>query len=201
MLKNMLTKLRPTIKPLLDVIAKPLLSIHPNIISWICLLFPILFFLFTISGQYILALIMLFLTPLDAIDGYVAKKTGKVSQYGEFLDATLDRISDSLIIAAFAVSGIVSWEIVAPTLILNLLISYARAKSELASKATLKLEEGLIERPDRILILGLALLAQIIFPNMIISGYTPTQLIFIALLISSAFTLYQRFKLAKKVLR
>jgi archaetidylinositol phosphate synthase len=196
----MLTKLRPTIQPILEIIGKPLLGINPNIISWIALLFPILFFISLIYQQPVLAFICLLLTPLDALDGYVAKKTGKVTHYGEMLDASLDRISDSLIIAAFAAAGVVAWPLVTLNLAVNLLISYIRAKAELASKAKIKMEEGLIERPDRLIILGAALLAHILVPNLTLYDFSIPTIIFWLLAILGIFTVYQRFTLAKKLL-
>jgi len=51
------------------------------------------------------------------LDGMVARKYHKVTAYGGFLDSTMDRVADFLIITAFSFGGIVRWEIVAPLLL------------------------------------------------------------------------------------
>ncbi len=92
-------ELRPvfekTISPLVDLLSKK--GVHPNLIT-------LGGFLLILAGSvtlYYKLLIVSFLllgtgAVLDAVDGAVARKTGTNSEFGAFLDSTVDRFSDSL---------------------------------------------------------------------------------------------------------
>ncbi len=82
--------------------AKKMSSIEPNTLSWIALIFAFLAGLtFYLAEPYLVLLGGLFIVLnsfFDAMDGRVAKLTGKASKMGDFLDHTLDRYADILII-------------------------------------------------------------------------------------------------------
>ena len=127
----------------------------------------------------------------DLVDGMIARKYNKVTAFGGFLDSTLDRVSDFLIITAFAFAGIVRWEIVAPLLLFSFLVSYTRSRGELA-KPTVSFAVGLIERTERLLITFLALLLYIFLPNQTIVGFNIAEVSFIILFLLSFYTFLQR---------
>lgn len=141
----------------LSIISYPFLRIHPNILTLFSLFFSVLFFYFLNNQLYIAALVSLFGAVFDAIDGYVARTTGKVSAFGGFFDSVTDRISDFLIIAAFGYAQLVSWEIIAPAILTTFLVSYARARAE-ATKKGEKMDSGIFQRTGRFLVIvgGLA---------------------------------------------
>jgi CDP-diacylglycerol--glycerol-3-phosphate 3-phosphatidyltransferase len=99
--------------------------------------------LITLAGAAVLvaagplpALVPLILGALaDAVDGQLARLSGRVTAFGSFLDSTLDRVSDASVYAAAALIAVRTsdeplalvalWAIVAA-----FLVSYARAKAE-----------------------------------------------------------------------
>jgi CDP-diacylglycerol--glycerol-3-phosphate 3-phosphatidyltransferase len=106
-------------------------------------------------------LLLLVLTGLpDALDGAVAKASGTAGPRGAFFDSVSDRVSDSLLL------GGVAWYIAGtnpghlsllPMAVLaaSLLISYQRAKADALG---FDARGGIMERAERVILLGLGLL-------------------------------------------
>jgi CDP-diacylglycerol--glycerol-3-phosphate 3-phosphatidyltransferase len=101
---------------------------------------------------------------MDALDGVVAKSAGAASIRGAFFDSVADRISDAFIF------GGVAWYLlersdpraaILPVAILAVsgLISYTRAKAE---SLGLNARGGLMERAERLIFLGGALLLHVV---------------------------------------
>ena len=88
---------------------------------------------------------------LDAFDGVLARKTGKVTGFGGFFDSVADRYSDAVVLGAIIVSGLCDpfWGMAA--LIGSLMVSYARARAEAAGVAMIAV--GFAERAERMILL------------------------------------------------
>lgn len=88
---------------------------------------------------------------IDAIDGVLARKTGKVSAFGGFLDSVADRYSDAVVLAAITISGLSHpiWGMAA--VIGSMMVSYARARAEAAGVSMAAV--GLAERAERMILL------------------------------------------------
>ncbi len=88
---------------------------------------------------------------LDAFDGVLARKTGKVTRFGGFFDSLADRYSDAVVLGAIIVSGLCDpfWGMAA--LIGSLMVSYARARAEAAGVAMIAV--GFAERAERMILL------------------------------------------------
>lgn len=91
----------------------------------------------------------------DMLDGAMARARGGGTQFGAVLDATCDRIADGAIFAGLA-WWVVYHENSKPLLVATLIclvtsqvISYAKARAEASG---LSADGGLIERPDRLII-------------------------------------------------
>jgi len=105
---------RDNVDPILNRFAKFFLHFNPNVLSLISLIFAFLagvFFYFSspaleLKNFYIcFAALFVFLNGFfDAIDGKVAKITGKISVKGDFIDHAFDRFSDVLILGGLALS-------------------------------------------------------------------------------------------------
>jgi archaetidylinositol phosphate synthase len=188
----MLTNKKPIAEKFLEPLAKPLAGVNPNLITLIGSIPPILFFVFVINGNYVLALIAFFGSAIDLLDGLIARKFNKVSSFGGFLDSTIDRVGDFLFITAFAFGQIVRWEIIAPLLLFSFLTSYIRSRAGLESRDHMEFAIGLIERPERFMFLISALVAYIIFPNVEISNLNLAEIILFMLTILSSITVIQR---------
>jgi archaetidylinositol phosphate synthase len=197
----MLSYKKPSIEKYLDPLTGLFRDINPNVLTLLGSIPPLLFFVFVLNHWYVLALFAFLGNSFDLIDGMVARKYNKVTPFGAFLDSTLDRLSDFLMITAFAFAGIVRWEIVAPFLLFSFMISYARSRSEtLVKDKTTSFAVGLIERTERLMAIILALLLYIFFPNFIILIFNLAECIFILLIVLSFFTLLQRILYAYKKL-
>ena len=188
----MLSKVRPVIKPATDAIARPFTIFHPNVISFIGIIPPVLFFVFVWQGWYWWAVVALLATGFDFIDGAVARMTGKESAFGGFLDSTLDRLADGLFITAFGFAELVRWEIVIPFLVASYLISYTRSRAELAAKGEFKLDIGLIERSERVIAIGIAIIIYALWDAEIGQFYNVIELVFVVLAMLSVVTVVQR---------
>ncbi len=105
---------RENVDPLLNSIARHLVKVNPNLLSWLSLIFAFLagmFFYFSSPDKeldnYFLyfAVLFVFLNGFfDAIDGKVAKLANKVSKKGDFLDHALDRYADVFMVGGLALS-------------------------------------------------------------------------------------------------
>ncbi len=96
----------------------------------------------------------------DALDGALARASGKASSAGAFLDSTLDRYSDAAILlgmgAAWQRAGMAWGGWIAGVALLGaLMVSYTRARGE---GLGLSLREGFFTRWERFLVITIALL-------------------------------------------
>jgi len=82
-----------------ETISKPFLFIDPNTITYSSIFFALIASILFFYSYYILSIIFIALSFLaDAIDGFIARKTKKVSNYGAFIDGIADRIVEFLFI-------------------------------------------------------------------------------------------------------
>ena len=111
-------------------------------------------------GYLLLAAAALFLGSLcDVLDGAVARVTGRSSQFGAFLDSTVDRYAEMVYFAGLLVYFIR----IEPSTVYALLaflsaggsfmVSYTRARAE---GIGLSCDVGIMERPERLILLLVA---------------------------------------------
>jgi CDP-diacylglycerol--glycerol-3-phosphate 3-phosphatidyltransferase len=95
-------------------------------------------------------------SSLDIVDGQLARVKNMETAGGAFLDSTVDRLSDGLIFGGCVVyySGTPMMYVSLLALITCYLVSYARARGE---SLGLFGAEGLAQRADRIVMLGIAM--------------------------------------------
>lgn len=93
----------------------------------------------------------------DILDGHVARASGQATLKGAYLDSTLDRYADMVVLIGLALAYRGSWVVLAPLLVLvgSVMTSYARARAE---GLGLTCRSGLMQRPERIVILSAAAL-------------------------------------------
>ena len=124
--------------------------------------FSTLFASFLILKEFwILAGLFIILSGIfDLIDGVVARKLGKVTVYGGFLDSVLDRYSDLLLLLSLLIYYLKKGD---PVLVIltsfvsmgTALIPYVRARAEAAN---VPCNIGLMERAERIILLSAGVL-------------------------------------------
>jgi len=196
----MLSQKKPIIEKYLQPLIKPLANIDPNILTLIGSIPPLLFFVLVAYGYYNFALLIFPFLAIDLLDGAVARMAGKVTAFGGFLDSTIDRISDFLIISAFGFGMIAGWKIVVIFLFAAFLVSYIRSRGELASNKTLSFNMGLIERTERMIGIFVGLVGYLLAPSFTFGGFNIIELAFILLIFSSFITIIQRILWAYKKL-
>jgi len=148
--------LRDKIRPISDYFGKMFSFLHPNtitIIGFLATFIPVYFF---VKGEVFLAGISMIVYALDFLDGAVARYTKRVSIFGEVLDAVLDRVTDGFLIWAIAIGGFVSWNLAFIVLLGFYLVSYIRARVGEATAKKIKLNIGIGQRGDRLLLIFLA---------------------------------------------
>ncbi|WP_054840577.1 archaetidylinositol phosphate synthase [Thermococcus sp. JCM 11816] len=150
----MLNRYRENVKGYLEAIVKPLAKagVTPNTITFIGLLISLLgAYLFYLQRPRLAAVILLIGSAIDALDGTLARMTGKTSRFGAFLDSTFDRISDGAVLFGIALGNLADWRLTFLTFMGAYLVSYERCRAELAGSGTLAV--GIAERAERLLIL------------------------------------------------
>jgi len=96
----------------------------------------------------------------DMLDGALARSTNRATHFGAFLDSTLDRLAEAVLLLSIlflyageqSVTGIL---LVGAALLGSLLVSYIRARAEALG---LECQVGLFTRPERVIVLALGLL-------------------------------------------
>ena len=110
------------------------------------------------TGHYTAAGIVYMLGCIgDLIDGSLARKIGKSSKFGAFLDSTLDRVVEAVILISVGI-GLGSLEGYIVTFLLltsSLLFSYVKARAECLG---VSIEVRWMQRADRILWVAVTLL-------------------------------------------
>jgi CDP-diacylglycerol--glycerol-3-phosphate 3-phosphatidyltransferase len=119
----------------------------------------------------------------DSLDGEVARARGRATRFGAFLDSTLDRFSEVLVLGGLARyytlnhnDGMVM--ITFALLAAALLVSYVRARAEGVGQTC---TVGLLQRPGRVVLLGCGALggdrgmAVALAAGAVLSAYTVLQ--------------------------
>lgn len=156
-------------------IMRPLarLGINPNVVTLLGLLLSIITACVIASGSVVAGgALVLFAGIFDMFDGAMARVRNAATTFGAFLDSTLDRYSESIILG-----GLLYYALQRPTLhealwpwaneqqwmiglifvaaIGSLMVSYTKARAE---GLGLDCRTGMLARPERVVILAIGLL-------------------------------------------
>jgi CDP-diacylglycerol--glycerol-3-phosphate 3-phosphatidyltransferase len=130
---------------------------------------------------------------MDTLDGRYSRMSGKGTPFGAFLDSTLDRVEEGIVLTAVAIvfsreGNETAVAAVVLTVLLSLMVSYTRARAEaLGVECTV----GLATRAVRVVILSAGLvfakgaglgdfelLAPAIYAMAVLTGFTVLQRVF-----------------------
>ena len=97
---------------------------------------------------------------MDTLDGRYSRMSGKGTPFGAFLDSTLDRIEEGIVLTAvagdFALKGDrVAAAAVVVAVLSSLMVSYTRARAEALG---VECKVGIATRPVRVVILAIGLI-------------------------------------------
>ena len=159
------------------------LGVGPDILTVAGLLVSLVAALVFFEGYFRLGALLVALSGVcDILDGELARRSGRRSRFGAFLDSTLDRLSDGLVLTGIAGFYLVhlaelvldpsmavaeitrgleprTWAVVSLTAVLamvgSFMVSYTRARAE---GLGLECRVGWFERPERMVLLIVAAL-------------------------------------------
>jgi phosphatidylglycerophosphate synthase len=147
-----------------------LIPISPNILSFTG-------FAVTLAASIIIpinaaagGLAILIGGSFDLLDGVVARTNGKVTKFGALLDSTLDRYADAALFLAiiwlfFKEDNLIGIFFTICSLVGAFLVSYVRARAE---GLGVDCNVGLMERPERIVLLAAGCLTGRLFPVILV---------------------------------
>ncbi|MEA3334473.1 MAG: CDP-alcohol phosphatidyltransferase family protein [Chloroflexota bacterium] len=136
------------------------LGVTPNQLTIIGLMLQAVVAVVIALGYLPLAGILLVLFSIfDAFDGTLARMTGRASTFGSFLDSTIDRYAEAIVLFGLLVymtgigdrTGIL---LIYVSIVGSLLVSYTRAKAE---SLDIECKVGILTRAERIIVLVIGL--------------------------------------------
>lgn len=115
------------------------------------------------EGKFLLgAVVFLLASMLDAMDGAVARVTGQTSKFGAFLDSTLDRVSEGLVLTGLGLyfageERTIGLAACFVALAGSYLVSYTRARAEAIG---VECKGGLASRVERVVLVTAGLVLE-----------------------------------------
>ena len=167
-------------------------GLKPNTITLISLVFGLIAGVLLALDHMLLAFMFgLIMGICDILDGQVASLTNQGSPFGAVLDSTVDRYNESFLFLGLGVhyylQGQQIWTLVAAfAMIGSFLVSYVRARAE---GLNLQCSVGLMQRSERLVLLGIGVIFQGWF----------LKLILLTLTVFVHFTTVQRLLFIKNV--
>ena len=133
------------------------LGITPNMMTMLGLLGNTVGAIFLARGEMLVGgLFVLFMTPIDALDGTMARLRGEASDFGAFVDSVSDRYSELIIYGGLMYHFLTLGDRLGGMLVFgaaagSVLVSYVKARAEgLGYQAKV----GLLTRAERYLVLA-----------------------------------------------
>ncbi|ODS40672.1 MAG: hypothetical protein A7315_02330 [Candidatus Altiarchaeales archaeon WOR_SM1_79] len=155
---------RNTADPYLLPLARKLRNVNPNTLTWlafVCAVLAGLSFYYSKLWLLLVAVLFVFLNALlDALDGKIAKISGRASKRGDFLDHVLDRYADVFIIGGIMLSAHCDWVIGLLALLGVIFASYMGTQAQALGCG--RDYGGILGRADRLAILIIVPLIQIL---------------------------------------
>ena len=159
----MLEHFRAAWAKVMNPIADALLRAHvtPDMVTWVGTVGAVAMALICFTQGWLWKgpwLVALFIFS-DSLDGNMARKIGRHSQWGSFLDSTLDRFGDAAIFTGVALyyagpgNNLLWTSMSLAALVFGMATSYVRAKAE---SLGLEAKVGIATRADRLLVSLLA---------------------------------------------
>jgi archaetidylinositol phosphate synthase len=152
---------RGRVAPYVDRLATPFLSWSPNRLSGVALGLSALAGLLAVAARWTspllflaVSLLIFFSGMFDVLDGAVARRTGRASVRGDFLDHVFDRYADLFIVLGLAFSSYAYPSLALLALVSLLLTSYMGTQAQAVGAG--RSYGGLLTRADRLLALSLA---------------------------------------------
>jgi CDP-diacylglycerol--glycerol-3-phosphate 3-phosphatidyltransferase len=162
-------------------------GISPNAITWVSLVIAAASGVAVLVGSFAVGALLLTLSGLcDALDGAVARATGRVSPFGALLDSTVDRLADALpLIGMMVFFASQPGLALVPALAMlgSFVVPYVRARAE---SLGVTLPPLFMRRPERLVLSVLSLL----LGALPIAGHLPHVLMLVGIAIMAVLSFY-----------
>jgi CDP-diacylglycerol--glycerol-3-phosphate 3-phosphatidyltransferase len=128
---------------------------------------------------------------MDTLDGRYSRMSGKGTPFGAFLDSTLDRLEEGIVLTTVAAWFASNGKDVAVagcvvTVLGSLMVSYTRARAEALG---VECKVGLATRPVRVVILAFGLVFAKVFS---VGDFSPLEIAIYAMALLTTVTVFQR---------
>jgi len=194
------------LKPFYTTLLRPLIGffkfchIHPNHLTVAGVFIFAAAGYFTAQGNwYIAAALVTFGAFADGWDGLLARETNQTSLFGGILDSTMDRITEILWLLGLTVFyvqhpeyGLWGIYLAFTGICGSLMVSYVKARAEVEK---IPCKGGIAQRPERIILVGLGLLAG---PRFTVYGIQAMVWALAILTFFTWLTVFQRLGIAAK---
>lgn len=174
------TQLRKTFVPVLS--ALKWLKVTPNQLTIAGTILNVAAAALVVTDHLIYAgIVVLVAGCFDMLDGALARLAQKVTPFGAFLDSTLDRVSEGVVLAGIAYvlaaqGKAIDAALVVLALLGGVLVSYTRARAE---SLGVECKIGLMSRPERVILIALGLffnvLSYVIYIMLALTVFTVVQ--------------------------
>ncbi|NLV71914.1 MAG: CDP-alcohol phosphatidyltransferase family protein [Actinobacteria bacterium] len=152
------TQLRRSFAPMVSALQR--LRVTPNQVTIAGTVLNVAAAALVVADHLIYAgVVFLIAGCFDMLDGALARLAQRVTPFGAFLDSTLDRVSEGVVLAAIAYllateGRAIDAALVVLALLGGILVSYTRARAE---SLGVECRVGLMSRPERVILIALGL--------------------------------------------
>jgi CDP-diacylglycerol--glycerol-3-phosphate 3-phosphatidyltransferase len=170
-------KARDISRPALEAVSRILArwNISPDAVTYLGLLLTIGVAALAALGEIRWAgVAYIFAAACDAIDGTLARVSGKGSRFGAFLDSTIDRFEESIVLLGLSiyyarVGGLVEIPLILVVAVGSLMVSYTRARAEAVGVAC---KVGFMTRVPRVTIMIVGMILDQVLIALVILAVT-----------------------------
>jgi CDP-diacylglycerol--glycerol-3-phosphate 3-phosphatidyltransferase len=134
-------------------------SVNPNVLTVTGVLINVLCGLLFGFGHFFWGgIVLIFANLFDMLDGQVARRSGRVTRFGGFLDSSLDRLSDMVVFISLMIfyardtaqHSTLNVFLAGAALMGSVMVSYSSARAE---SLIPKCDVGFLRRPERVVLL------------------------------------------------
>lgn len=170
-------KARDISKPALEAVGRTLArwNVSPNAVTYLGLVLTFGVAALAAIGEIRWAgVVYIFASVFDALDGTLARVSGKVSRFGAFLDSTIDRFEESIVFLGLSiyyaqVGGLIEIPLILVATVGSLMVSYTRARAEAVGVSC---KVGFMGRPLRVAVMILGMILDQVLIALIIIAVT-----------------------------
>jgi CDP-diacylglycerol--glycerol-3-phosphate 3-phosphatidyltransferase len=170
-------KARDISKPALERIGQVLArwNVSPNAVTYLGLVLTFVVAGLAAWGEIRWAgVVYVFAAVCDALDGTLARVSGKGSRFGAFLDSSIDRFEESVVFLGLTVyyaqvGGLVELPLLLVVTVGSLMVSYTRARAEAVG---VECKVGFMGRPPRVAIMIVGMILDQVLIALIVLAVT-----------------------------